>query len=175
MGNRTTTQPSLQTLQDLARLVNTTPEYLAFGIQDGVRTVYRTPERSGMVSVDLVKFDEKRERTRVSSFAIDEAYARDLSVSGDTDALCAFEVPANGLVEGYSRGDRVLVDTGVLHPTQPGVYVYWNGFDASIAQVAALMGENGPEVRLTSSGQSASIPLKKAGILGRVVAHWTRA
>jgi transcriptional regulator with XRE-family HTH domain len=170
-----TTAPSLPTLVDLAQLLNTTPEYLAFGIKDNVRTVYRAPERSGMHTVDVVRYgDTPDDVTVVSSFAIDERYAKDVAVSGSPETLRAYEVPASGLVDGFSRGDRVIIDVSVTKPSAPGVYVYWNGIAISIAQISAALGEKGPVARIIESGQTMSVPLEQIKILGRVVAHWSR-
>jgi transcriptional regulator with XRE-family HTH domain len=170
-----TTAPSIPTLVDLAQLLNTTPEYLAFGIKDNVRTVYRAPERSGMHTVDVIRYGDTPEDVSVTStFAIDEQYAKDVAVSGSPATLRGFEVPASGLVDGFTRGDRVIIDVSATRPSTPGVYVYWNGFAVSIAQISAGPGEKGPVARITEAGQTMSIPLDQIQILGRVVAHWSR-
>lgn len=169
-----TTSPSLPTLVELARLINTTPEYLAFGIQDGIRTVYRAPEHSGLHTVEFVAFEDKGAERKVGAFAIDEAYLKDLSSTGKSEDLRGFIVPANGLIERFQRGDRLVVDVSVKQPRQPGVYVYWNGFDASLAQMSAGMGENGPVVRILEGGQTSTVAVDKVQILGKVVAHWAQ-
>lgn len=168
-----TTSPSLPTLVELSRLIDSTPEYLAFGIKDGVRTVYRAPENSGLHTVDVVAFDKPEEERKVGSFAVDDGYLRELSEDNDVASLRGFIVPANNLVEGMKRGDRVVVDTSIQQPRQAAVYLYWNGFGASLAQMAPTMGEDGPVVRLTEGGQTSTTGLNKVKILGRVVAHWT--
>lgn len=169
-----TTTPSLPTLVELSRLIDTTPEYLAFGIKDGVRTVYRAPENSGLHTIDIVAFEDKGVERKVGAFAIDDAILRDISSNGTPDALRGAVVPADRLIDGYSRGDRVIIDTSIKQPRQPGVYLYWNGFDASLAQMSATMGDNGPLVRINEGGQTSAVSLDKIQILGRVVMHWSR-
>lgn len=169
-----TTHPSLKTLEELALLLNTTPEFLAFNIsEDGTRTVYRSPENSGLHTVDIVTFDKNGNQERAGGFAIDDAYLKDISSTGTADELRGFIVPANGLIDGFKRGDRVVIDTSVKQPRQPGVYAYWNGFDASLAQMSAGMADTGPVVRIVEGGQTSNVDLSKLKILGKVVAHWS--
>lgn len=171
-----TTSPSLTSLQDLARLLQTTPEYLAFDIRDGVRTVYRSPEREGMHTINVVAYGDGPDDISIKGeFALDEDYAKDVSLSGSTSTLKAMDVTVRGLVPDIDRGDRVLFDDSVTKPAQPGVYVYFNGLSVSIAEMRAVLGDGGkPSVQITEAGSTATVGLDQIKVLGRVVAHWGR-
>ena len=171
-----TTTPSLTSLQDIARLMHTTPEYLAFDIRDGVRTVYRSPEREGMHTVSIVAWgDGPDDVTIKGELALDEDYARDVSLTGSSESLRAMDIATRGLVPDFDRGDRVIIDVSATKPAQPGIYVYWNGISVSMAEMRAILGEGGkPSAIITEAGSTSTVTLDQIKVLGRVVAHWGR-
>lgn len=171
-----TTTPSLTSLIDMARLLSTTPEYLAFGIQDDAPTVKAPSERAGLATVEIISWGASPgEYHVIGELALDEAYVSDVSLTGKAASLKVASFRSSSLVDGLERGDRILVDISANRPMQTGTYVYWNGFAASIASLRPFMGEAGPAVQISEAGHlRQTVAADKIKILGLVVAAWRR-
>lgn len=172
-----TTTPSITSLIDMAEFLRTTPEYLAFDITSEVRTIFRSPEREDMHTIDVIDWGDKPDDVQVKGhFALDQEYLQEIAASGNPDSIVAFDVPTKSPVEGVELGDRLLIDTSDTKVRRMGTYVLWNGFSADIVSLRVITDEKGkPAIEVTEAGHVQVMPAEHVKVLGKVVAHWGKA
>lgn len=84
-----------------------------------------------------------------------------------------FTAQENVMAPDILLGDPVLVDLSDRTPSPPGIFIVSDGLGYIIRRCEYVPHSNPPEIRLsTSSGkiEPLTLPLGKAGILGRVIA-----
>ena len=161
----------LKTLEVLAKVLKTTPEYLAFGIKD-VKTVYRAPEEVGLSVIDEVEFgDNPYEPDTVRQWAIPEDVVKE-SLKADFKDLLVVRSPAT--VDKFREGDRMIVDTGDKKPSPEGIFLHWDGLGIVINSMTMIPGKDTPTVRVYSANSDRHYdhPISDMKIIGRVRAKW---
>lgn len=100
--------PDLMDFNRLAVLLNTTPQYLAFGVSDAATTA---------VLVPVVDYSDNGKR--VGKMALDRSFLKRLGVEKEGH-LKAYALPRDRMLGEYRRGDLIIVDESVKQPDAIG-------------------------------------------------------
>lgn len=162
-----TTSPSLFKTLEAAKILDVSPEWLAFG---SGATPGEVPEPSDIVKLPEMTFTNSKKPTlRQNAWAFQQGW-----LSGDLHCdptnLAVWTVEGNSMAPRYQDRDRVLIDTSVSRPTPSGVFLHWNGIGPVLNHIAIRPGEGGPQAILTSldGTEPFTIPIPELQVIGRV-------
>lgn len=163
------TSPSIAKLGEVASLMHSTPQYLAYGIDGAPITVVKPPE--GTVSLTEVAFGAKAdERLTTGTWNLPETYLKsDLHVLS-TDGLIVWRVESDDMAPTYEYGDRIIIDTNAKRVSPPGVFLIWDGVGPSLAHINVVQVDAGKQkARITPrEGNSYEAAIEKLSVIGRV-------
>lgn len=157
------TYPSLETIESLAVLLNTTPWYLAFGHGAEVNSV-------SVMQIPWIEFDEAGNESETSMITIPRPVISAWRVN-DLRRLVAISINDNS-VEGLPT-DLAIVDRS---NTQAGFNVkvaVMLGYQVQIVNLSHTPGTD--EYRISMSGDTFTMAQEHVQILGRVVGKVSRA
>ena len=86
--------------------------------------------------------------------------------------LRIFSISGDSMEPTLYHNDLVLVDTVNTNPTQPGIFVLFDGYGLVVKRLERVMNVPSPRIRILSDNPQYSIyekPSSEAGIIGRVV------
>ncbi len=168
---RDATSPPISTIEEIAMILGVTPEWLAFGVKHGERTVLKLPDSENFAQIEEVRFtDDPDAPETVGRWGAPKDWISRQSTS-TPENLRVVEVRSDGA--GLRQGEKVLVDTGSTRPSPAGTFLYWDGMGAVFARMSAVPGADEPRVRIDMNGDSIDLPISKLRIIGRVVGRWT--
>lgn len=165
-----TTSPSIYKTGEIASLLNTRPEWLAFGVDGQPKVVREAP--AGLTKLREITFGETPgDQTEVSVSYQPSDYLKSLNCSS-LDGLIVFRVEGSNMAPLYDYNDRVIVDTNAKRPTPSGVFLIWDGYGPALNEVSVVPSQGqGPAVARVSSLHSKEtyeVPVDKLVIIGRV-------
>lgn len=95
-------------------------------------------------------------------------------IRGTPDKIRIFPVHETAMVPDLSPGEQVLVDLSDTRPSPPGLFVVSDGLGHIIRHCAYVPHSQPPSVRLSANDgkyEPYTLPLEKAGIIGRIIAR----
>ena len=93
------------------------------------------------------------------------------------DRVRIVEVVGDSNIPDLWPGQKVMVDTGDLNPSPPGMFVLWDGIGLVIKQVEYIPNSEPPAVRISSRNkhyEPYERTMEEAHIQGRVIGRWGR-
>lgn len=90
------------------------------------------------------------------------------------DKIRIFPVQETAMMPDLSPGEQVLVDLSDTRPSPPGLFVVSDGMGHIIRSCAHVPHSSPPAVRLSASDpkyEAYTLPLDRAGIIGRIIAR----
>lgn len=163
------TSPSISKLEEVASLLDVTPEWLAYRvIQNETRILYRTPSNEKIVWIDEMRFGDMRDDLQsIVKWGIPEEFLRRGVGTSDADIiLCT--INSHAVAPEFEFGDKVLVDRGDRKPSPGGTFLYWDGIGFAYARMHGVPGPT-PKVRISQKdADTTDMVLVDIPILGRV-------
>jgi transcriptional regulator with XRE-family HTH domain len=175
---RNESTPSLTTLRQLAAVMQTAPEYLAFGVDMEPKVVMPAPETMGFAVAHEVQFGESPdELIETGKWGLPIGWLKtELGVTS-YDGLIVFRVEVDSA--GFSFGDRVIVDRSQKRASPPGTFLYWDGIGPAIGQIMVIpggtSGKKGPVAKINGASGSYEVDINSLKIIGRVRGVWKKA
>lgn len=160
--------PDIHTIESMAALMNTTPQWLAFGISEKPQTVMPDPRALGYALVSEIRVGQSPEKFEtLQKWGLPYQFLTSELGCPDPDAL--FMLKAEAPIDSYQIGDRVIVDRSSTRPSPPGIFVIWDGMACVLAKLSVVPGATkSPTVRIENSNGSFELALDKVQVLGRV-------
>ncbi|MBL4871588.1 MAG: helix-turn-helix transcriptional regulator [Robiginitomaculum sp.] len=157
----------LPTISAVAKHLNTTAEYLAFGVRNE-KIVYRTPEEDNMSIIKELAFSGPDESTTLKKWAMPTDWIKD-KLRTNPEGLCVIESPTT--VDKISEGDKVLCDTNDRRPSPEGLFAHWDGYGVIINQMM-IIPNIGVRVFSPNSDRSYDAQLDDIKLIGRIKGKW---
>jgi len=158
--------PPLETIIAMAQVLETTPEFIAFGVKP------HGDEASGQPFTvnEYVFGNTPIDRTPVNRWGYPRAWLVDEVNARNLEGLIVYKVQYPQ-VEGYEHNDRILVDTSTTKIPPPGVFLHWDGSGPTISHLSAVHGAPGRKqmLRVKTKEDTYEIEADKLKILGRVL------
>jgi transcriptional regulator with XRE-family HTH domain len=178
---RNDSTPPLPIAAELAKALNT-PVTFFFDGTNGPAPKMPSPEEIGFVVVKEVSYGSPTTTTKVSQWGLPTAWLRGELGCNDLDQISLYRVEASldaGWYGKFEHGDRVILDTSApgRRPSPPGIFVYWDGFAASLAEITVKPTFNGDDMVATvntAHGTFQTDPSHLA-IIGRVKGVWKKS
>jgi transcriptional regulator with XRE-family HTH domain len=165
--------PEYVTLSAIAKAVDKSPEYIAFGVTDEPRTVFPEPEELGYVLAPEIVVEGDDSFTKTCEWGLPIDWLRsELGVTSYKD-VAIYKVDVNG--DKFEFGDRVIIDRSNAKPSPPGHFLYWDGVGANIARMVVVPGGRKPRVRVEGPSGTYEADVDKIAIIGRVKGIWKKA
>lgn len=166
--------PEFITIPAIAKAVNRSPEFIAFGITDEPKVVPPDPEVLGYVLAPEIVVTDAEEFEEKQKWGLPLEWLRgELGITSFRD-VAIFKVEVNG--EPFEYGDRVVIDRSNLKPSPPGHFLYWDGFGANIAKMYVVLGDKKkPVVNVHGPTGTYESEVGKLSIIGRVKGVWKKA
>jgi transcriptional regulator with XRE-family HTH domain len=166
--------PDIHTIEQAAVLLNTTPQWLAFGISDKPQTVMPDPRALGYALVPEIRVGRSPdEYDTLQKWGLPYQFLTSELGCPDPDALFVMKVEAP--IGEYQVGDRVIVDRSSTRPSPPGIFLLWDGMACVLAKVGVVPGvTKSPTVRIENANGTFEIALDKTQLLGRVRGSFSR-
>lgn len=169
--------PPIVKLNDLAEVLKTTPEFIAFGHHHEPVTVMPEPEEMGFALVPEVTITDSSDAAHeVSKWGLPYSWLRgEMQVDRFTD-LCIYKVMVDDPSGKFKYGDRVLIDRGSFRPSPPGNFLYWDGVGAQIAWINVIPAGSGKLMaKVQTTSGTYDVDAAKLKIIGRVKGVWAKA
>lgn len=134
------------------------------------------PQSNDYIAIPYLTMDDDKENTQASNkedqpFCFLASWiARHLRIAAAD--LRVFVMSGDSMEPTLCHNDVVLVDTVNKNPTQPGVFVLYDGYGLVVKRIERVMSSPTPRIRILSDNPQYSIYEKlpaEAGIVGRVV------
>jgi len=165
-----TTSPSVHKLAEIAKLLETTPQWLAYGVGKEPEVIYKPA--AGSVSLKEIVFGEKvDERSEVRDWNIPTDYLKSELRAQDSGSLFIWRVEGSNMEPLYEYGDKVIVDAGAKRPSPSGVFLIWDGVGPSLHNVNVVPISGKPVARVSSTDGKTDqyeVPADKLQVIGRV-------
>jgi transcriptional regulator with XRE-family HTH domain len=166
-----TTSPSIQTIAKTAKLLETSPQWLAFGISVEPEVTYKMPEGSAPLK-EVTFGDRPTEMHGSRSWSVPADYLKVELNCQSIDGLIIWRVESPNMEPLYECGDKVIIDLNARKPTPSGTFLMWDGIGPSLNMVAVVPSATGtkPVARVSSTGggDGYEVPADKLQIVGRV-------
>ena len=140
-----TTSPSIHTAAEVSKLLEVSPQWLAFGISTAPKIEYRKPE--GCLEIKEVMFGEKpTDMQEGRTWNVPEDYVRAELNANTHSQLFIWRVESPNMAPLYEYGDKVIVDLAAKRPTPSGTFLIWDGIGPRLARVSSTAGNETYEV-----------------------------
>jgi transcriptional regulator with XRE-family HTH domain len=162
------TSPSVQRTYDIAKLIGTTPQWIAFGISDKARIEY--VERPGSAKVPEIVFGSKpTDIQETNAWTLPVDYLKSELHCQSTDNLLIWRVEGSDMAPAYEYGDKIIVDTNAKRPSPSGIFLTWDGVGPALRSISVVPVHGKPTARVgTADGREAyEIAVEKLNIIGR--------
>lgn len=162
------TSPSLHTIGEVAKILSSRPEWLAFGIGTEPKIVYK-PKDGLTVLNEVAIGDKPSERVTIREWDIPTDYLRGELRCSQTSDLFLWSVDGSSM-PAYEHGDKVIVDAGAKRPSPSGTFLIWDGVGPALAQVIVVPVDGKTVARVMLDGRTTSYEVapEKLQVLGRV-------
>lgn len=171
--------PSLQTINQLAVLLNEDPAWLAHGIRKGPNLVNPNLDDIGCRLVNEVVFrDSPTEQQTTNQWALPVNWLKsDLGVV-DPTKIIIYRIEAAFQSSKYEHGDLVIIDQASTRPSPPGTFLYWDGIGPTLADITVIPNPSGKSLIARvkgSDGNSFDTEVDNLAIIGRVRGLWRKS
>jgi transcriptional regulator with XRE-family HTH domain len=173
---RDDSQPDYDMCETLAEILDTTPQYIAFGVTAEPKVVMPDADTMGFAIVNEIIFGDKP--TDVSDgakWAVPVQWLKAEMQVVKPDALAMYKVEAQS--GPYEYGDRAIVDRAQTRISPPGHFLLWDGVGPMVAHVSAVPGGAGRKTMARVSGVTGDyeIDAEKLHIIGKVKGVFKKA
>lgn len=171
---RDDSEPSLDRIQIIAKMLKTTPQYIAFGITSAPKVVAPDPDELGYALVEEVTFGDGTDNpVSTQTWGLPTTWLRgELQITDYTQAVIV-QSPVD--TEKFGYGDRVVVDRGARRVSPPGMFLHWDGQGPMISQMSLVPGDpKKPKVKVSAPQGAYELDLDKVQVIGRVRGVWAR-
>lgn len=166
-------EPPLSIIEKLAEVLETTPQYLAFGITGDAQVVAPDPTSLGYALVPEVQYGDKlADERELAVWGLPVSWLAQNANVSDFDGLRLFKAEYD--VGPYQFGDRVLIDTHSTRVSPPGVFLHWDGIGPVLSQITPVHNAGKPMARVSGSGETYEVPVDQLQVIGRVRALWRK-
>lgn len=167
--------PEFTTIRAIARAVNKSPEYLAFGITGEPKVVAPDPEELGYVLAPEIKIINEHKHEEVQKWGLPLDWLRgELGVTSSYKDIAIYKVEVNG--DPFEYGDRVIIDRNNFKPSPPGHFLYWDGVGANIAKMRVVPSAGKKHIaKISAPDGDFEVDVDKLSIIGRVKGVWKKA
>lgn len=155
------TQPSLDKIVRAAAILKVSPEYLAFGVEDGM--LEKSFEDLDMVNIPEIDFEDGQEKVK-QRWGFPRHQLLEYGLNPDTTAFV--RVPHSEVADCVNVGDLLYVDRSKTYVSQPGVYVFQDGPVLNMAHLTPIPGE---QALMRLAHGTHPISVKALKIIGRGV------
>lgn len=163
-----TTSPSIHTVAEVAKIFESSPQWLAFGISTSPQIIYRAPEGSASIK-EAIWGDSPADTTEGKSWSVPVEYLKTELNCLSTTGLVIWRVESPNMSPTFEYGDRVIIDTSARRPSPPGIFLIWDGIGPSLNEITVVPGKSGPIARVSSkTGEPYEVMADKLQVLGRV-------
>lgn len=173
-------EPDLATIRRLAKVLQRTPEWLAFDIganfDADVAAVEEIDVRAVKGAGGLTAPPANEEQQIAARYYFPRTSFRS-AFGCDPDDVKILEIVGDSMVTTLSPGERVLVNMKDCLPSPPGIFVVWDGFSLVLKRIEYLPHSDPPRVKITTDNpryDAHERSLEDAQIQGRVIASWQR-
>lgn len=168
------TMPSFEKTLIMARVLRTTPEFIAFGVEGRGKK-----EDQDTVQVEEVIWGETPDQYHhVASWALPKDFSR-ADRHAEDDALKIVTIETEAFLPRITPGDKLLIDTSVNKIGAESYYMIWNGVTATLAHIMIVPGAK-PTARVAYAAGAGVDPSKvfevaldDLVVLGRVKRRFT--
>lgn len=179
-GERGKNEPDLATIQRIAKELNKTPEWLAFGVQEeamfsALRLVPEVDARAMAGPGGLMEVLQGSENV-VRRYGFPKEEFRAL-FGPKPDGVVILEVIGDSMIPTLNAGERVFVNTNDVAATPPGIFVVWDGSGLVLKRVEFIAHSDPPRVRISSDNgryEPYVRLVEEAYIQGRVIGSLQR-
>jgi transcriptional regulator with XRE-family HTH domain len=168
---RNEANPSLPTINKVAKLLNVKPESLTHGLDYAPVEVAPSPEKLGYVLVPEITFGDKPDtRREQQKWGLPYNWLKTEIGVSSPEAMIIYKVEVSFTGSQFEMGDRILVDTGTTRPSPAGTFLYWSGFGPEIGEfyVVPQIGSKKAVVKIKTPHGEMETEIDKIAILGRV-------
>jgi transcriptional regulator with XRE-family HTH domain len=141
-----TTSPSLFKVMEASKILNVSPEWLAFGTESK-----KPIEDESMAKLPEMRFDDTETPALISdvwSFPVDWL-RNDLRCSSLTK-LAVWRIEGNNMAPTYDEGDRAIIDTAIKRPSPGGIFLHWDGVGPVLNSIVIRPIDGKPRAIVTS-------------------------
>jgi transcriptional regulator with XRE-family HTH domain len=173
-------EPDLSTIRRIAKVVNKTPEWLAFAVgADIAGDMVAVPEIDVRASagpgglLEALHGDAAAIRSRYM-FPRPEFRA---VFGADPEGVQVLEVIGDSMLRTLNPGEKVFVNVSDTIPSPPGIFVVWDGLGLVLKRVEFVPHSDPASVMISSDNQRYKPyerVLGEAYIQGRVIGSWQR-
>jgi len=160
--------PDIHTIEQMATLLHSTPQFLAFGLTDAPKTVMPDPRQLGYALVPEIRVgNAPTDFNKIQAWGLPYQYLTSELACPDPDALMIVSV--DSALDDYQIGDRVIVDRSSTRPSPPGIFLVWDGMAPVLSKVSLIPGTTKqPHVKIENANGSFELSIDRAQLLGRV-------
>ncbi len=162
------TSVSIQKAVELAKLLHTTPQFLAFGIDGQPKIEYI--ERPDSARIPEVMFGAKpTEVTELRNWTVPQDYLKGELHVLSTENLIIWRVEGSDMAPSYEYGDKVIVDMNAKRPSPSGIFLVWDGVGPALRNVAVVPVGGKPTARVATldGKETFEVAIDKLTIIGR--------
>lgn len=98
-----------------------------------------------------------------------------MATNSPVERIKILAIVGDSMVPTYNPSEKVMVDTGDIRPSPPGIFVVWDGLGFVVKRVEFLAHSDPPRVKITSDNPKYAAyerVLGEAYIQGRVLGKW---
>lgn len=123
-----TTSPSIFRVSEVAKYLEVTPEWIAYGISSEPQVKYLEPQDMGFSTVREIAYGESvTETVEVGKWGIPTEYSKGQLRATIPGALFICRVEGMNMAPAYEFGDKIIVDPEARRPSPGGVFLHWDG------------------------------------------------
>ncbi len=166
-----TIMPSLGAIEELSKVLQTTPEWLTFR-RGSPEIFYSNRPQSEHTFVPTVTFGATADDMVYGErWGVPMTFLTD-TLHVDSTSMVLFRCPDSSVSPAYDQGDLIFVDITDKRLSKSGVFLYWNGDAPALATFQRIPSKTNPQVRIThniegkGSGEM-TLPENDVEIIGR--------
>ena len=165
-----TTSPSISKLEEVAKFLESKPQWLAYGINAEPIVIEKAPD--GSVEIPEVIFGEgPADRSVLREWMVPLDYVKSELRATSPSSLIVWRVEGSNMAPAYEYGDKVIIDTNASRPSPSGTFLIWDGVGPVLHNVLVTLVDGKMIARVSSIDSSAptyDISVEHLKIIGRV-------
>jgi transcriptional regulator with XRE-family HTH domain len=168
--------PPLEVFDELAKELNTTSRFLAFGDRAQPQVVAPDPDELGYALVPEVRVGGEDTFNEVVKWGLPTQWLRSEIGAPDPSKVLIYHVEVDSA--GFGYGDRVLVDRAANRPSPPGKFLHWDGVGPVISNITVIPAHSGAKkamAKVTTNEGTYETEVDRLKIIGRVKGVWAKA
>jgi transcriptional regulator with XRE-family HTH domain len=168
--------PPIEMFHDIAKELNTTPQFLAFGLTMEPKVVPPNPDELGYALMPEARVLGEDKFEEVSQWGLPTQWLRtELGVTAP-DRLFIYKVEVDSA--GFSYGDRVIIDRASNRASPPGKFLHWDGVGPVISNIVVVPAHGAakkPIAKVTGIDGTYETDIDRLHIIGRAKGVWSKA